>query len=170
MFVWTLAWDPGPTKSAYALVEVAGRGEMARHRYHSCGMVESTASAMLEIVEGYAKQKMVDVVAIEHAVHTHPSKTASRAALMGRAKQLMATTRIEGIIETLCVAKGLPVRPLPATVWRRELTGRAQATDARVKEHVSMVVSRLPKRTNVHVRDAIGLAVVAGHVFSYGPF
>jgi Holliday junction resolvasome RuvABC endonuclease subunit len=72
--------------------------------------------------------------------------------------QLNATGHIAGRIDGIASAKGLRVIDMPATRWRGALCGRPNASDEDIKATLAVIVGRMPKKSNKHVRDACGVA------------
>jgi Holliday junction resolvasome RuvABC endonuclease subunit len=81
-----------------------------------------------------------------------------------RGPTLLATARVAGGLAWLAEGETLRVIELPAAAWRQTLVGRPHAKDAVIKLAVERLVTGLPARTNVHVRDALGLAIVASWI------
>lgn len=68
--------------------------------------------------------------------------------------------RIGGELAGYARALGLRVVAVSAHEWRRAIVGKRNASDADIKAAVSRLVD-LPKRSNAHERDAIGVALYA---------
>lgn len=80
------------------------------------------------------------------------------------AHALIETSEVVGVFKGLAGAmwQKTTIVSIPAVEWRKTLTGRNNAPDRLVKEVVSARVQELPVRFNVHIADALGLALVAG--------
>lgn len=162
-----LAIDPGSKRAGYARVKVEPLGQ--RCHFLDAGMMPSTRDALL----GYLAEHAVDAGAVE--------RPAGFAFELSRVGALLETSYAAGLMSGVLQAHaqetgrvgeyktGVPVLELSAQVWRRELCGshreraekRGSAGDAEVRRFVEHFVRGLPKRTNEHVRDALGLALVA---------
>ena len=132
--------DTGPRSSWWARVR---RGDDGAVVYLSSGYIEHGHSiAVPTVAASYA---------IECPEHAFSSATASA---------IIATARSAGEISGYLRAASASarVRYVASATWRRELMGVANAHDASVKAFVEAHVAQLPKRTNVHVRDALAIA------------
>lgn len=147
-----LAFDPGPTSTGFAVVATVAVGNVRRHTYVDGGQCSSTPEGFAAVLEAFPGVR----VAIE--------QVAGYAYEQARSAQLIATARVGGLLEGLARSDGRAVQTIAAGQWRKSLCGRSSADDATIKRAVGVFVVGLPKRTNVHVRDALGLAVVASWV------
>jgi Holliday junction resolvasome RuvABC endonuclease subunit len=139
-----LAIDPGPSRSYWALVEVG-----ARPRYVDSGWCEST----LEDVDRLFRSREVDHIALEQvAGYAYEAK---------RTAQLIATSRVEGMIGAGAYSFRVPLVEVAASTWRKALCGKGNADGHAIARALATWVVGMPTRTNEHVRDALGLAVVA---------
>jgi Holliday junction resolvasome RuvABC endonuclease subunit len=66
-----------------------------------------------------------------------------------------------GGIAWLARSLGRRVLELTARDWRGVVLNKPHASDAEVKEAIARLVRGLPKRTNAHVRDAVGVGLGA---------
>ena len=139
-----LSLDPGPTSSGYARVRLVG----PRVTYVSSGRVSSDLNQLERLFD-----PELDAVAVE----TPKGYVFSPA----RGAQLLATARIAGALAWMAQARHLRLVELSAGEWRKALCGRATADDHRVADAVAANVIDCPAKSNVHVRDALGLALVA---------
>lgn len=143
-----LAVDPGPSSCGWAHVRMVD----GRAHYIDGGKFDSTRTYFVNVLEGWA----TDVVAIEMPegfIH-EPF----------RGPPLLQTARVAGGIEWECDRRGLRTITLSATSWRKTLCGGARPGDGVIADVVRANVAGLPALTNVHVRDALGLAIVAGWI------
>jgi Holliday junction resolvasome RuvABC endonuclease subunit len=85
-------------------------------------------------------------------------------------KHIPPTALIAGEVGGMCRTLGLPVAYLLAREWRKPLCGRGSAKDSEIEIALSAHID-LPKRTNAHVRDAAGVALIGGRELLWGrPF
>jgi len=151
-----LAWDPGPTRSAWAIV---GEGPGGLGSYVGSGVVLSAD------VDGWRGRlawaaESVAVVGVEVPEALHPRAGASLGNLFARSRQLLATARVAATIAAEGRVKGLQVLELSAGKWRHALTGRNNASGERIRGAIGLYCAGVPGRTNEHTRDAIGLGLV----------
>lgn len=148
-----LSVDTGPTRSGWALLAPpASRREKVRVLDY--GMLES--ESLWTLLQEYP----LAWLAIETPVLIHPGKDAKPAVLRARGKQLLATKGVASQLAGMALGRQRPYLECPATQWRAMLCGSPTAANARIQSTVSVFLERLP-RTNEHVRDAIGLGLVA---------
>lgn len=140
-----VSFDPGPSECGYAIVAPVGR----RARYVIAGMVTSSVDGIMNVL----RFGNVERVVIErprgyiHATYRGPT--------------LLDTAFVAGLIEGIARSIGLEVRSMSAEQWRRALTGSATATDAVIEGVVRPNVIGMPRVSNPHSRDSLGLAVFA---------
>jgi Holliday junction resolvasome RuvABC endonuclease subunit len=146
-----LALDPGPSFTGWASVSLDG----PRVTFAAGGKIESVPGEIGQLFLEHAP----DVVAIESPSGFIFGK--SQGEIQGRAKQLMATAKVAGVLEGLAIARRVRVVTCTCAEWRKLTCGKAAATDHDVEDLVTRTVLGMPKRTNVHVRDALGLAIAA---------
>ena len=140
--------DTGPKAHAWGAV----RYERGVWRYVDSGSLEADlASALPQALTTLALEGAA--VAIECPQHAFSAATAS---------PIIATARAAGELAGRLRALGVRAAYTTAADWRRELVGYANAHDAAVKSWLEAQVEGLPARTNVHVRDALGVACWAG--------
>lgn len=153
-----LALDPGSTMTGYACVEPEG----PRVRFVSGGQFEVGAGALMHVLDGTGAW---DVNISSLAVET-PSGWVHDAA---RGKHLLATAIAAGEASGVGVARGLHVVRLSAAEVRKALVGKTRLgfkqrkgdMDRAIADAIQPFVLDMPKRSNVHVRDALALAIVA---------
>lgn len=143
-----IAFDPGPTTCGYAIAE-HGRDAGNRVRFLAGGEVSSDA-AMLGQTLGCGAG--VDAVCVETPAGYVYEKF--------RGPTLIETARVAERIAILAGVRGTRVVQMSAAQWRKALCSKANADDKRIKRAVQMVTTDLPSRTNEHLRDALGLAIV----------
>jgi Holliday junction resolvasome RuvABC endonuclease subunit len=151
-----LSWDPGPTRSAFAIVSEGARGMSV---FVNAGLLKSDDHYAIQAKLAEAAHAGA-IVAVEIPTALHPRAGASVANLLARSKQLLATSRVAATIAADARGMGLKVIELPASKWRHAITRKSNASDAVIKRAVTMYCAGLPARSNAHVRDAIGLGLV----------
>jgi Holliday junction resolvasome RuvABC endonuclease subunit len=147
-----LGIDPGPTSCGWAIVETRGGG----------GGVPSTC----RFVAGGKREPAVDllwpmmrsthVVAIER-----PRGYGAGDGQAVRMGPLMDTSYVAGMCFALAWMEDRQVIEMRAADWRRMICGKGAASDAAVKTSVEKLVAGMPKRSNTHLRDAVGIALAA---------
>lgn len=83
---------------------------------------------------------------------------------LARAEALLASAVLAGWLRGFAEGRDdgpADVCRLSATDWRRTVVGRPNATDQQIARTIAMIVDGLPRRTNAHVRDAVGVAIGA---------
>ena len=150
-----LAIDPGTKSCGYAVVEMLENGS---YQYIKGGNVDSLVSVLSLLMDAFSN---VDRVAIE------------RVGLVFRVNarhHLAQTAEVAGIAYALAWVRfkdSNSIVMMTSREWRKTLLGtgklgsKASMQDAAIKEAVQARVSGLPGRTNVHIRDAVGLAIAA---------
>lgn len=142
-----LAFDPGPERVGYAVLELCG----TRAVVVASGLAPATASAVHNIVAAHCGA-LVAVESVGDYLAARP-----------RARGLFATAHVAGMIRG--VSYPAPVVALPAhgtrgrPGWRDLLVG-PRANDAMVRAALAGELGSLPRQTSVHERDAMGLAQV----------
>jgi Holliday junction resolvasome RuvABC endonuclease subunit len=150
-----MAFDPAITSATWAALHVAGRAIS----FAAGGEVPIDLQA--DELRGLLARLGPDVVAVEC-----PAKAIFASA---RAPSVMRSTRASGWLEGACVMAGASaVLTVSANTWRTLLVGKGNADDERIACAVNARVVGLPKRTNNHLRDAVGLAAVVGTALSAG--
>lgn len=148
-----LAFDPGPKRTGWGFLKATG--PMTRPHFLAGGMVASDNRTLGALIERCTLPEQWHLsVAIEL-----PGRYLYNAA---RAAPLFDTSGVGHAIEAICDERSLPRISLIPQAWRRRLCAgsRGLPGDAQVKTTLAMLVTGLPKRTNSHVRDALGLACV----------
>jgi Holliday junction resolvasome RuvABC endonuclease subunit len=136
-----LAFDAGPRKTGWALVSMARSpsvlsvGEVASRAEDLAALVADTSPAHvgIEVIKGYAFAQ-------------------------ARTAMLMATSEVAGIIQGLAFAAKCGMTFFSAREWRSVIVGAPAPSDAAVAAALSSLVE-LPKRSNAHHRDAVGVAL-----------
>lgn len=97
----------------------------------------------------------IDLVVVESVKQVYP-----RARFSSKmATALLLAERQVGEIVATARNAGLDVLEVSAAQWRSAIVGNKAATDAAIKAVVSKRVKDFPKRSNAHVRDAMGCAL-----------
>jgi Holliday junction resolvasome RuvABC endonuclease subunit len=143
-----VAWDPGPRWSGWCLAEMtaASRG---RPVFVDGGKVRSIPEEIHRIIGRAGAGSVVGVETPTGYVHQH-----------ARGAALLETARVAGEIVGAARYCGHHVVEMAASSWRRALCGNGSAPDCTIARAVAMLATGLPVRTNVHLRDALGLAIV----------
>jgi Holliday junction resolvasome RuvABC endonuclease subunit len=76
-----------------------------------------------------------------------------------RGAALLAMAEAAGYLQGRAEARGLRVLSPSAQDWRRVLCQDPSASDDQIARAVAYHVDQLPKRSNPHVRDALGVGV-----------
>lgn len=148
-----VGFNPGPTKSGWCVAELAlaDRGMVRFIRGGQCRSIHEEFCRIIEAARPGPLHPLllVGVEQPEGFIHQH-----------ARGAQLLETARVAGEIAGLARLSGYRVAQLPAGKWRHALAGKNNASDALVARACAMFVRGMPKKSNSHVRDALGLAVV----------
>jgi crossover junction endodeoxyribonuclease RuvC len=144
-----LAFDPGPTKTGFGVVDCEG----LRFRYVAAGHVPSDVATLRALLLAHPLAA-VAIEVIGGYVYEHK-----------RGAMLLATKPVEERIARLMGDDRPAPLTLTASVVRRAAIGRGSADDAAVAAVVRARLVGLPARTNVHARDALLLAMVAAPRF-----
>lgn len=149
-----LAIDPGSKEMGWVFV----RRENARVRYLVSGKAGVTPLAIRKLLTSdfiVGTMAMVAIEVVEGAVF-EPF----------RAPDLFLTAEAVGVVEGLAWANGYTTIRMPAKAVRKALVGKASSPkkglmDKLISDAVSANVIGWPATSNVHVRDAAALAIVA---------
>jgi Holliday junction resolvasome RuvABC endonuclease subunit len=141
-----LGIDPGPEKSAWALLEVP---ETGKAKVVECGLV---FAADLPI-------PAPDLVAIEKPEYVPIGGKKNVAQSIALAQQLVETAWLGGRIYERLGDHYVVVTHTAGEV-RKKLLGRPSCNDRELKWALSHFVD-LPKRSNCHTRDAMAVAIAA---------
>ena len=137
-----VAFDPGPTTCGYCIVRL----DAARATFITGGLA-TTRERLAEL------SREVDAMAIE--VVRGPIFTPQRG------PAIIATSRTAGFLECLARDRRMHLVERTAREVRLSLCGRGNASDGQVADAVRGNVFGFPAKSNVHIRDAAALAVVA---------
>jgi len=138
-----LGIDTGPDQHAYVLLRFDHSHSIA---FVELGMADTPTLGGLERTYTFAALERPAGFAYKPAIVCALLKTAYEA----------------GCVCGQLQARGVPVVPLCAADWRRDVCGNGSATDAVIKDAVTRLVRGWPKRSNAHHRDAAGVALAAG--------
>lgn len=171
MKVLAVAFDPGSGKAGSAWGAVVDDGSKTVYVAHGAVPYQAPPNEVLGVVRATALMLRHDrpaptgmVLGVESAVGYLSSKARVKAVL----DVAHEAGRLHGILST--TTGGWEVMVLPANApgdgrsWRGMLTGMARAGDADVAAMLRLQVRGMPTRTNVHARDALGLAVVVARL------
>jgi Holliday junction resolvasome RuvABC endonuclease subunit len=147
--VLILGIDPGPNTCGFAVIEQTAM-QRTVGRYLEGGARPSDFEILDSLIHGFVLQGG-NHVAIERVGLAHRPEAIH---------SLIETAHVAGICEGIARHRCPSVSLTPAVAWRRSLTGRNNASDANIKTALLARLSDVP-RTNAHVRDAAGLALVS---------
>lgn len=152
-----LGFDPGSSDTGWCKVDSrGGAGQPVTVTYYDSGTVPSS----FEAVGGLLRSRP-DVVAIEKI----KGFAFGAGKGPGVVAALIATSWVAGMIATLAWSEAIPFVEMTALEWRRLVLGRPSASDQEIATVVPRLVHGWPARSNVHTRDAGGLALgVAWHL------
>lgn len=142
------AFDPGPTWTGYALLNIG---------------IDPLKVVHFELIEGAHVAtdyfNLNNLVGRAHLVALERSKVHK---LFDKVSpfNICEMMYVTGRIAQMAAARGTHLIELTPMEWRHALTGRGSPTDAVIKAAVLRQMPKLPK-TNNHVRDAVGLGMVA---------
>lgn len=145
------AFDPGTNESGWCTIDTrGGAGTPITATYLDAGNVPSTPGELALVVQ----TQRPDVVAVENlAGFAYGTKGP------GVVAALISSAHAAGLIVAVAWAAGVPVVQLTARDWRTLVLGNGSATDQRIAQVIPALVHGWPTRSNVHTRDAGGLAL-----------
>jgi Holliday junction resolvasome RuvABC endonuclease subunit len=141
-----LAFDPGPSTSGWALV---GCYRIPRVDWVDGGTCLSTVSSVRELIAKYAP----DLVAVERIEGISYDRK--------RDRKLFETSDAAGRMAAACEVSDVETVRLAAETWRHMLCGNGRMQDKQIARVLKTLTNRMPTRSNVHIRDALGLAIAA---------
>ena len=152
-----IGFDPGSHSCGWSRIDVRGSApDPVVCTFLEGGSVNSAWFDVDHLLRALAADHNGTLVAIEWLEGiAYPCKHAN--VVSG----LIASAAAAGIVEGTARAMGLNTSRVPAVKWRGLVCGRPNANDALVKAALEARVVGMPKRSSVHVRDAIGCAVGA---------
>jgi Holliday junction resolvasome RuvABC endonuclease subunit len=146
-----LGFDPGPRNTYWARVLVTPAG----CKYISGGRIYSDVGS-IALVLAKSDPKMIGIEEVGNFVKPEAKI------------QLKDTAKVVGLIEGVAGAMGYKSMLIAAngpSSWRKVLTGNANAGDLLVGEAV-VATPNFPPRSNNHLRDATGIAMVTGMLYA----
>jgi Holliday junction resolvasome RuvABC endonuclease subunit len=149
--------DPGGAQSGYGVLDVGGTPAQPVFTCLATGEIESSGEALDAFLSRCDPFQLAAgrIIAVER-VGGHgfaPGRGGARVA------SLMAASEIAGLFIENARGRGCDVVPLTARQWRHVVVGDPSPEDATIKIVIQRLVRALPKLTNSHNRDALGLAV-----------
>lgn len=135
--------DPGPKRSAFAAVQF---DELSSFKVLDCDMFGIEKGRY--IADGWDHETIVAIESVE-GYAWKPERSAA----------LIQTAFVAGNIEGKLSSRFRTVL-ISARRWRHIVCGSPTASDDYVKRTLKAILGTLPK-TNVHTRDAIGVAIAA---------
>jgi Holliday junction resolvasome RuvABC endonuclease subunit len=149
-----LGWDPGSRWIAWALLDVPPCGPAL---YLDRGTLDTdplgAGSPLWKLSELRVQHVAVELVA---KVYNRPGFSTDMAS------ELAKTERVGGLIVGAARMLHFTWSEPAAPEWRKQLCGDRQAEDSLIQTVIEARVQGLPKRTNKHERDAMGVAIYAG--------
>lgn len=161
-----LAIDPGGTSCGYAAVGATTNAKLPAGRrvvhFLDAGTFEAELGSFDRLLARLASWDVSDL----HVAIERPRGFVFQPF---RGPTLLDTAATAGGIAWVCRSRGVPVVEMAAEEVRKTLLGKTRLRgreqrgdrDALLKTILPGVVTGLPARTNVHVRDSLALAVVA---------
>lgn len=146
-----LGFDPGPRHTYWARVVVRSNG----CKYITGGRIYSDVGS-IALVLAKADPRMIGIEEVGNFIKPEAKI------------QLKDTAKVVGLIEGVAGAMGYKSMLIPANgsvSWRKVLTGNANAGDLLVGETV-IATENFPQRSNNHLRDATGIALVTGMLYA----
>jgi Holliday junction resolvasome RuvABC endonuclease subunit len=146
-----LAFDPGSNESGWCLVDTrGGAGSPITATYLDSGNLPSKPADVAHLL----RVEKPDLVAVEDLRgFAYGSKGP------GVVAALISSANRAGGIEWLSWALGIAIVEMTASHWRQIVLGNGSATDERIKTVIPRLIHGWPARSNVHTRDAGGLAL-----------
>ncbi len=153
-----LSIDPGGESCGWVLVD----RQQARVRYVTGGQCASTPKALHELMDLVGKMTGPDWDILAMAIEVVEGAVFQPF----RAPTLFTTARVVGRLELLAYDNGIPVIPRTAAQVRKALVGKATSPkhglmDKLIADAVRANVIAWPKESNVHLRDAAALSIIA---------
>ena len=146
-----LGLDPGPRHTYWARVSVTPAGA----RFIAGGRIYSDVGSVA-LVLAKSDPKMIGIEEVGNFIKTEAKI------------QLKDTAKVVGLIEGVAGAMGYRTMLIQANGpagWRKVLTGKGTAGDLLVGEAVTRTAG-FPERSNNHLRDATGIALVTGMFYT----
>lgn len=146
-----IGFDPGVRAHGWSLIDVTIPTAPIWFAHGHTARFES----VFDYLEASGLAQYVRLVAVERA----PAVAFAEANV-----HAMATAWAGGMIFGFARARGYAVHSMTPNEWRHALVGsykRGENIDAKVKAALLTFVRHYPRRSNVHQRDAGGVAVVA---------
>jgi Holliday junction resolvasome RuvABC endonuclease subunit len=146
-----LGIDPGPTASGWALLDFTIASSPV---WFEGGNTEHVL-ALFKLLEQRGLAERIGLVAVEQAVALWKPEANVQAM-----RTAWAGGRVAGMAEAL----GFNVAALGVDRWRQAFVGHSEKgenVDHKVAAALRMFVRHFPVRSNVHMRDAAGVACVA---------
>lgn len=161
-----LAVDPGEKACGYAAVAIEG----PKVRFVDAGDFEAELGAFAHVLD------RLTVSGLERDLVVAVEQPAGFIHDPFRGPALLATASCAGGVAWVAESRGLTVVRLAATEVRRMLLGKTRLgsksqkgdMDRMIAMVLPGVVVDMPKRSNVHVRDALALAVAASWTLAQG--
>ncbi len=156
MIARVLGVDPGPTHTGFALLDFSIPSSPVWFMGGTCDDVET----VFDTLEGGNARPDLMCIERPRALHDPMANV-----------QVMATAWAGGIVVGLARGRGFTVQEVGQNEWRQALVGhskRGDNVDHKVEAALRLLVRQMPKRTNVHARDAAGVACIGLRIFRLG--
>jgi hypothetical protein len=128
--------------------------EMDRRELSYVQAAELAIDAVTWLLECGVKKLFLEHVGAVFFQHGLPVQAA-----MGIATDQVRTARMATSLALSSLAKGIEVVPVSAQTWRARVVGKSNPKDDVIAPAVAAGFDAFPAVTNVHVRDAAGLAL-----------
>lgn len=154
-----IGFDPGSEWTGYGVIDVAGTAAQPTFTFVDAGEIESTGPAVDAFFTrcdpfNLSAGRTVGVELTQGVVYGKKGA--------GIVPHLISTGRADSMICENARWRGLDLVMLPAVRWREAVCANAHADDPLVKVWIHRLVRKLPKQSNKHKRDALGVAVAIG--------
>jgi hypothetical protein len=162
-----LGIDPGTSKHGYCLIDVTIRtAPIWVEGGHS-----DEPFMLLDAYDDDHRSSLLVVVEEPRGILHVPSGDIRE--MQSRAQCLMGTSWLGGEIYGYARALGFPCLKVGQNEWRTALIGqprKGETSDHRVEAELKRICRQFPKRSNVHARDAGGIAIVGARMWLSGRY
>lgn len=146
-----LGFDPGSSHTGWCAIDVRGGGTLpVEATYFDAGTVPSACGDVALLLRRYP-----EVVAVEKLAGYAFGAGKGPGVVAG----LVASSWVAGLISALAWSEGLATEEMTAMEWRKRVLGKPSASDQQIAVAIPAAIHGWPKRSNVHVRDAAGVAL-----------
>jgi Holliday junction resolvasome RuvABC endonuclease subunit len=150
-----LAFDPGSTWSGYGVLRVEGSRACPETFFAECGEIESTGEAADVFLDAFlARWQGIEITAAVEWTRGVAFETKK-----GIVPSLIECAQADATLRENLRRRPMTLVRLTALTWRKHVCRNPSAPDPVVAAWLPRFVRNLPAVTNVHERDALGLAV-----------